>query len=365
MRLSYIDGVRGWAAFLVVLFHVFRESMVNVWPVVKSPWLSIILDGHLMVFIFFVLSGDALSVSFFSTNSLKATSKIILQRYIRLTIPILMSCLIVFCLMSLNLTFASEVSHLLGRQDWYGRFLNFEPSLYSCIKFSLRDVYFEYDKNLSYNPFLWTMSVEMLGSLLVFSILLVTAEIKNKYRAKFLVGLTLIIFLLSATYALFVYGLLLGFLRSAGYLKDRRFFSWLSIGFFCSLVFISVLQTSEGDGWFLLKKTIESNFGHAIIASFAVYCIYVISPVRAFFCGKLSVFLGKISFAMYVLHFPVIVSVYAGGLLYLNSMGYRSDFFILLLSFFVILIVLIMAYFWSIIESRYLIFIKQKFDNFY
>ncbi|NZD59089.1 acyltransferase, partial [Sphaerotilus montanus] len=355
IRLSYIDGVRGWAALFVVLFHVFRESMVNVWPLVSSPWLSIVLDGHLMVFIFFILSGDALSVSFFGSNSLRPTSKIILQRYVRLTIPILVSCLMVFCLMSLGLTFTSDVAELLGRQDWYGRFLNFEPSLYACIKFSLRDVYFEYDKNISYNPFLWTMSVEMLGSLLVFSVLLVISEINKKHRVTFLVGLTILMFFLSATYALFVYGVLLGFLRSAGYLKNKRFRSWLSVGLLCSCLFVSVLQAREFDGFFgYLRKIIEGNFGHAVLASFFVYCIYVIDPIRIFFCGNFSVFLGKISFAMYVLHFPIIVSVYAGGLLYLNSMGYGSDFFMLLLSFFVVSLILISAYFWATLESQYL-----------
>ena len=69
MRIDYLDGVRGWASLMVLLFHAFWETFGNVLPVFRNPVTAFLLDGHLAVFVFFVLSGDALSTAWFSRPS--------------------------------------------------------------------------------------------------------------------------------------------------------------------------------------------------------------------------------------------------------------------------------------------------------
>lgn len=96
-RYIEIDGIRGWAALSVVLFHFFPETFGVIFPFLHNPIFGFMSDGGLAVFVFFILSGDALSLSFFKTKDDKVITKIILARYFRLTFPIVISCFIVFC----------------------------------------------------------------------------------------------------------------------------------------------------------------------------------------------------------------------------------------------------------------------------
>src|SRR5262245_41931407 len=66
-RVHEIDGVRGWAALSVLFFHLFWELFGGVVPAFRSSILRFWLDGPLAVYIFFVLSGDALSWPFLLT----------------------------------------------------------------------------------------------------------------------------------------------------------------------------------------------------------------------------------------------------------------------------------------------------------
>jgi len=77
----------------VVLYHLFQESLGRVFPVLHTGPFGFVFDGHLMVLIFFILSGDALSVSFFRTGTPASTLRLVVARYFRLTFPVLVSCL--------------------------------------------------------------------------------------------------------------------------------------------------------------------------------------------------------------------------------------------------------------------------------
>ncbi len=44
-RLDYIEGIRGWAALVVLVFHFTRETFGASFPVYHSIWLHFLLDG--------------------------------------------------------------------------------------------------------------------------------------------------------------------------------------------------------------------------------------------------------------------------------------------------------------------------------
>jgi len=52
VRLNEIDGVRGWAAFVVLIFHTFGEMLKYPVPVVQSAWLSPLFAGCIAFQIF-------------------------------------------------------------------------------------------------------------------------------------------------------------------------------------------------------------------------------------------------------------------------------------------------------------------------
>jgi len=178
-RAIEIDGIRGWASLIVVLYHAFDEMLGVALPAIRSPLLSPVFAADLAVSIFFVLSGDALSIAFFQSLHYSAIDRLLVRRYFRLTIPILMSCLLTYLIMIFGLDYHKKAAEILHREDWLGNFLQFAPSLYGLFKYSLIDVYTSHITKFSYNPFLWTMSIEMVGSMLVFLLCYIWPRLKR------------------------------------------------------------------------------------------------------------------------------------------------------------------------------------------
>lgn len=237
-----LDGIRGWAALSVILFHFFQETFGVLFPAFHSPFFNFILDGHLDVLVFFILSGDALSSSFFANQETTGTARIVVVRYLRLTFPILLSCMLELALIQLGWTAPHLAGSLVKRDDWYGSFLNFDPNFFQCLYYALGGVYFDTHGPV-YNPFLWTMPVELFGSLLVF----VNILIYSRLRSVFLVlGLQIgVLLIFCPVYSLFIFGVLLGHLRTGCFFdKVRRRFGELSVlaMFAIACVLISLLK---------------------------------------------------------------------------------------------------------------------------
>jgi peptidoglycan/LPS O-acetylase OafA/YrhL len=304
LRAVEIDGIRGWASLIVLLFHAFREMLKIATPALDSPMLAPLFASDLAVSVFFVLSGDALSLAFFHTGQLGAIDRLVVRRYFRLTVPILMSCLVTFAIMKAGLDYHAEAAQILGRQDWLGGFLNFSPSLYECLKYSLIKVYVAHTAAGSYNPFLWTMSIEMVGSMLVF----LTCYLWSRLRQGELVCIYLIIGLtmLGSFFALFFAGVLFSSWRQRGLLE--RFltgrthqYTALLAGALCLLIYVFARRFEAAQ---VLHRLLIPVLSMAL-----VFCAYTQCRLKAFFSNRLSRFLGVISFPVYLLQFQALISL--------------------------------------------------------
>lgn len=106
-------------------------------------------DGMTAVYVFFVLSGYVLSVGYVKTKKRELVTDQALRRYIRLTVPISLACVIAFCLIKAGLMYNQRVDAAIGG-DWIGQFYHWTPDFYSLIRFSLFDVYFNFNDNRSF-----------------------------------------------------------------------------------------------------------------------------------------------------------------------------------------------------------------------
>lgn len=302
-RINEVDGIRGWAALVVLLFHAFSEMLKFAAPVVHTAWFSPMLAGDIAVAIFFVLSGDALSSGYFSGGGYKAIDRLLVRRYLRLTIPILMSCFITYLLMVAGLDYHMKASEILQRPDWLGHFLQFNPSLLGLLRYSLIGVYVSHTSEHSYNPFLWTMSIEIVGSMLVFLLCYLWERLKKPQWVCF--GLALWLIAIGSFFALFFAGMLLGYLRKLGYIE--KLLCNLKHQYLASLIVIGVAgvliaTTGMPKPAALMPVTLS-------IAILLVFCFYTQKQIKLFFCNKFSHFLGDISFPLYLVHFQVLISL--------------------------------------------------------
>jgi peptidoglycan/LPS O-acetylase OafA/YrhL len=300
-RIDHIDGLRGWASLSVLCFHMLWETFGSLYPVLRNPFSSFLLDGNLAVYVFFVLSGDALSAPYFRSGDRAAVTRLAAKRYFRLTIPILMTCLAVYLLMRFSLTPFREAAAVVHREDWLGRFLAFEPSLTRTLRFALVGVYVDTDPTRSQDPFLWTMSVELIGSMLVFLVLYAWKDLTRP--ALCVVAAGLFLFALDSLFCLFFAGIAFSHWRATGALARFATPPWQRVAAFAGLVAILASVWVRGRGYHL------HMMGGMFCAVVLVAVCHVHAGARRFFSSGVSRFLGRISFPVYLVQFPVLVSV--------------------------------------------------------
>ncbi|MGH8252470.1 MAG: acyltransferase family protein [Steroidobacteraceae bacterium] len=299
VRTTEIDGIRGWAALSVLLFHVLVEMLGKLVPAFRIGWLSPFLDGYVDVCVFFVLSGDALSASFFQSGKTSGLDRLALHRYFRLTIPISMACLLVWLLMRTGLDHHSEAAVALQRPDWLGTFLHVDPTLGSLIRFSLIGVYVHQVISTSYNPFLWTMPIELVGSMLTFLV----CYLWDRLRSPALVVGTLAayVFMLNSIYDLFLIGVLLGYARKTGtlqQLRENRLWQAMTI----AVVLAAGFAVARGYGEYGTRSSL-------LIAIALVVSFYTNGGLLVFFRSGISRLLGQLSFPIYLVQFPALISL--------------------------------------------------------
>jgi peptidoglycan/LPS O-acetylase OafA/YrhL len=311
-RIHYLDGIRGWAALSVLLFHAFWESFGALFPALRSTALSFPFNGPLAVSIFFVLSGDALLSPYIATGNLDTVRNISLRRYSRLTIPIFMSCLLSYGVMKAGLAHHIEAAHVLHREDWMGVWAPCEASLTSVVKYGLFDVYVRDSVQISYNPFLWTMSIEMLGSMLIFVFALQIQSLKRPELVA--LGIAVLLFMGKSYQALFFMGAFFSLIRAQGFFVKHKGIALQAASWIALAVSIASCIHSPN----IVEDSSRTNAWRATLFVFAVHA----NPwLIALFETRLSKFLGHISFSLYLVQFAVLMSLTSFLAVYLANKG--------------------------------------------
>ncbi len=301
-RALEIDGIRGWASLSVVLYHIFHEMFVRLIPGLDSRWFALFFNGRLAVCVFFVLSGDALTTNFFARGGSNPVpvDRLLVRRYTRLTIPILMSCTLVFLLRAAHADWHASATAVINRPEWLGQLIAFDFSSVGLLRYSLLGVYVSHSKATSYNPFLWTMSIEMLGSMLVFLMCYLWPRLRS--GRSLLALCAVVLFALDSFLSLFFAGMFLGLLRNQSFFRaratDRR---WQSVILAAFVGLLALLLATNGHPLPL--------FFDLAVAVALVFVFYSHQGLKRFLQGRLSTWLGDISFPLYLVQFAVIMSL--------------------------------------------------------
>jgi peptidoglycan/LPS O-acetylase OafA/YrhL len=309
-----IGRIEGLGVLSVLFFHAFHELFGAVEPAFRSLIFVLFMNGRLAVAIFFVLSGEALSVPYWGTSDRRYVLRQMLKRYPRLTIPVLFSCLITFLLLKAQLVFSHQAA-LVVQSPWLGRFLAFSPSVESFLSYGLFDVYAtNRPEELSYNPFLWPMRIELIGSFLIF-VLLLTAPLVGTKTARLLWPVAFIVLILKPYYACFLFGLLFSRLHASGAFATLRKVRWLQPASLGALVCALLLG-------YAAERAAETAYGHIAFAAAAVLFVFFChcnAAMTTFFRSRLSRALGTISFPLYLVQFSVLISFSSFAILFLNG----------------------------------------------
>lgn len=337
-KMLALEGIRGIAALVVIFDHLHLAFFVETDQAIASylnarfPFLlskagqyfvAGLHDGNFAVWVFWVMSAFVLSRKYFQLtkanrdlDSAEYLTRSVIKRYPRLFVPIFASVLFAFIILSAGWMTNNDLGERLGThtsQGWLFTFYEFEPSLTQAVKSAVWDTFFDFNRDTTYNTVLWTMQPEFFGSVFLFGFL---SLFGNKTIRWFAYPIIILILYFKELHWLnaFLLGIVLCdlyentdvFAKAGSALKP----GWLQA--FFGLGIMVLIGAPNYGGVF-----------HLIIAVVLIFLALSTKVVAGVFSAKLPVYLGKISFSLYLIHVPILCS--ATGFIYRvleNRMGY-------------------------------------------
>jgi len=363
-HMEYLNGLRGLAALVVVLHHfstgfypaiyngVERKAHILSYPIEvtisKTP-LNVIFSGNFAVCIFFVLSGYVLTYKYFKIRDLEILNSGALRRYFRLALPILFSIVLAYVFMKLNF-FHNQEAALITKSDWWlATFWTFPPNFYLMLKEALWGVLLK--KEYSYNTILWTMNYEFLGSMLAFSLAAIIGNVRHKYWIYALIASLLFFDKTNYYYSAFVVGVMLGDMQYPQAKLSLINNKFLNLFLLAGGVFLGSypFETNvEGTIYQYMKLDVLQNPGaqyHVVGAFFIMLALLNSKELQVLFSKSIFIFLGKISFSLYLIHLIFICSFSSYIFIYFESIFKYNTAFALT---FALSIPLLMAASWMV-----------------
>ena len=317
-RLHALDGLRGVAAFIVVLHHLLlvaqpvaqpsgEPALWSVWWWLERTPLKLLTAGHEAVLVFFVLSGavvvlPALRRIDFSWPGLVAS------RVVRLLLPAWAAIAFATILLVIVPRLPAQVtggSWLAGQvqSDWSWPRLVVQLSLMGQV--------------VPYDNVLWTLKWEFLFSLLLPGFLVVAVVLRRWWLPTGLLAVGL------------------GVAGTVGHIQPLEYLPVFFLGTLIAVRLQAIERWSESRGAkrvlvvilvvsllvligeFLLAPVVRmgTDGSHALIglealgAAGIVVCAGAATGLRRFLEHRVPQFLGRISFSLYLVHLPVIATL--------------------------------------------------------
>lgn len=319
-----MDALRGVAALQVMgthyisAFYPYAVFGPQGSYVKKSSWeallffppFGLLTAGNFAICLFFILSGYVLSYRFLGErHALQNIASAMLKRPIRLGGLVVFTIVLSAALWAGGFYFNSEVSALTGARPW------FEWPWKGVFEFSSLLVNMGtglFAQAGHYNPPLWTIKIELYGSMYVFIFLMIFGA--SRYRG--LIILALLLMLRNSPYFGFFMGLLLADIVKNhadkiqdGYRKALVLIALIGAVYFSSYpgyVSPAFLRTTA---YGVLPERSAMFVGYPMLAAVLVFGLLVLSRTCQQALTRPSMlWLGRVSYAVYALHFLLLGS---------------------------------------------------------
>jgi peptidoglycan/LPS O-acetylase OafA/YrhL len=323
-RQGSLDALRGLAALQVMTTHyistfypyaVFGDRggyvKKSIWEgLLFFPPFGLLTAGNFAVCLFFVLSGYVLSHTYLGErHRFQDITAAMVKRPIRLGGLVLFTVLVSALLWAAGCYFNAEASGWTGSRPWFdspwhGPFdarkmlMDIGAALFTQAGF--------------YNPPLWTIKIELYGSMYVFVFLMVFGAC----RYRLAVILLLLLALRNSPYFGFFAGVLLADLvkNHASTIRSARWKAWGAFAVIGAIYFSSYpgyvgAPFLQGTIYDVLPARAAMFVGYPMLGAILVFGLVLLSGA----CQRLlmrpaMLWLGRVSYAVYALHFLLLGS---------------------------------------------------------
>lgn len=331
-RLEFLDSIRGLAALAVLFGH----SLIFEWPpivrrVLDLPLVNIPFNGREAVAMFFVLSGYILSRPYFALPETHRPARKLfipafyLRRFTRIWLP----WAFVFCLSALaQASIFREWATTPPQTEWGRSFWHVPLSFENAVR---QGLFILHDPQVQLIPQDWSLGVELKASILL--PLLIFLCLRGAAWSLLVIAAPWVIFgSMGASYCGFIFGVLLA--RYSDRLVTALTSRPLSVKVtLLALGLVGYEAFHFGTSW--LGQWNAGNY-YLVITSLGCVLILIASLSSRRLQAALHLppllFLGRVSYSVYLLQFIVILCVVPPWIALLNSWGVHRSLWLLPLS---------------------------------
>jgi peptidoglycan/LPS O-acetylase OafA/YrhL len=325
-KLVQLEALRGLAAFIVVAWHFLwafdpaRIGIVDGFDPSAGMLGSVSfasIDGPAAVMLFFVLSGFVLPLGFYRSGRTDIVVRAAAKRWLRLVCLVLLAVLFSYLLFHFGLYRYREAAQL-SQSAWLGTFggshpLGFSPSLTSALmEGSLLAFVRTPDM---YNPVLWTMHHEFLGSFVTFFLAFVTCRARAAAAVWFFIVAAVVVHFTDPWLFAFVIGTALAWFMSR---YDVRLSPGVAVACIAAGIFLfGYLEPRGAYAAFTAIRDPSSVRFDRIAIHTASGLLIILGLIGNQWLGRSLAsqpfrLLGRLSFPVYLFHFPLLCSVASG-----------------------------------------------------
>jgi len=341
-RLEYLDSIRGIGAAQVLVLHFFTAlapSLVStnvedrgVGIYIHASPLAFLYDGSSAVFLFFVLSGYVLTEAYRAKILVTPPGRIIAARATRLGIPAVASVVFAALVFAFFRGHNSEAGEVVG-SAWFRDLWHPELSVHAILRDAfvnslllayqglepINSIAPSLQQNFSqaFNAPLWTLSIELYGSALI--LLLCWTHCFQRRLWPILVSV-LLAFFVRSSFLPFLIGHLLAV---AGWGKSKPslpgWVAWaliaIGVGLCISSPFgpLNVVKAACGWDTHILAPCHSAYHYQKTLGAIIIFVgVIQLRQLRTRLEAPALRWLGKMSFPLYLVHWPILFGPTAG-----------------------------------------------------
>lgn len=349
-KIIALETLRGIAAFIVFLFHFVLaffpgrhgqepRTLIEGGNLKETP-LFFFINGHAAVVFFFVLSGFVLSQRYFLAQKSDGLSLSVLKRWPRLFPLALLSTLLSVGLLKCGWYFHHKASRV-TKSYWFESFGRSNELYESAGWFEgiTQGAFFTFFRGDMYlNTSLWTMRQELLGSMVVFAIIPLLIQVKGKVLALYFLLFLTLFYYINIFMIPFLFGVFFSHFHASRCSEPKEWAPRIrrSVLVITTLLCVLILGYIEpGTGFYSFLNFYDFDpalalpvriFLHSLAATVLLLLVLNSPSLSLLLSKKWGAFLGRISFALYVFHVPIMFSVTSFVFLsFRRNLGYTAS----------------------------------------
>jgi peptidoglycan/LPS O-acetylase OafA/YrhL len=330
-RITWIDGLKGVASLFVVCHHFIMGYYPAAYQgaeavthfsgnleikFAQSP-LAFFTIGDFWVSVFCLVSGLVISYQVMHMTQNRQFSKSLLKRYPRLMLPVFALSAIVYVMLHLNLFWNGPAAMLSG-SEWLAQFYQNKTTISDLLLSSIADTWIVGMSTMYSNAF-WMLADLFAGSFMAYILAAMGREMNNRILYVY-IGVAVVYLSTNSRLTNFALGVLIAYIIER-FGEKIQIYKNACITAGGLMIFISVILGSypvgcEPTNAYRLLNHLPDRlnpvyFYHMLAAALLVMGIYLFRPLAKLLSAEPFLFLGKISYSIYIIHIPVLFSVSA------------------------------------------------------